>query len=60
MGARDYQNRRQFCGTILRPLMDVHGMDLSALILHRDECMFTNNGIFNQRNFVSWNDYNEG
>ena len=54
MGARDFQNRRQFCDTIsaLRPLMGVHNMDLSALIYHTDECMFTKNGMFNRKEIL--------
>ena len=60
MGDRDYRNRVQFCDTILalRPLMNEHRIDLSSLLLHTDEFTFTKNGMFNQKNYVSWHDEN--
>ena len=60
MGARDYKLRREFCQIYLNLRQNVaaHGLDLAALIFHSDECTFTNNGMFNQRDHVYWADHN--
>ena len=56
MGPDDFVARRQFCLTILE--MRRLGWDIASLILFTDECTFTNNGMHNQRNYVSWADHN--
>lgn len=60
MGPRDYRARLDFCDTILtlRINLQNRGLDLAALIFHTDECTFTNNGMFNQKNYVYWADEN--
>ena len=60
MGANGYRARRQFCAAILnlRPRLAARGLNLSSLFFYVDECTFTRNGMFNQKNYVYWTDEN--
>ena len=51
MGPNDYAARREFCLTIF-------GWNIASLILFTDEFTFTNNGMHNERNYLSWADAN--
>lgn len=54
MGERDYIARRAFCVTFQANLQATP--HLLEFILWTDECLFTPNGMFNSKNFVTWTD----
>lgn len=53
---RDYENRLNFCQTMR--LWDVNDPTIFNRILWTDECTFAPNGMFNSKNYVSWQDFN--
>lgn len=53
---RDLENRENFCRNMINRL---HAdPTLAGRILFTDECTFTVNGMFNNKNFVHWGDAN--
>lgn len=53
---RDFQRRINFC-TLMRERVLIQP-NLFDLILWTDECTFTPNGMFNNKNYVEWRDEN--
>lgn len=54
MGEDDYLARRVFCVTFRANLHA--NRNLLRYVLWSDECLFTPNGMFNSKNFVTWTD----
>lgn len=56
LGPRDYNLRVQFAQHFLNQRLLVP--DYQKIILWSDECSFTPEGMFNQKNYVNWTDRN--
>lgn len=54
MGEPDFLARRTFCVTFRQNLQAL--THLLQYIVWSDECLFTPNGMFNSKNFVTWTD----
>lgn len=54
MGERDFLARRVYCETFLANLRVMPS--LLEYILWTDECLFTLNGMWNAKNYVTWSD----